>query len=55
MNPNDRMFTVRSVNADHKDIIHDVAYNFYGNRMATCSSDQQVKVMLDFDSFFIFG
>jgi hypothetical protein len=25
---------------DHKDLIHDVAYDWYGRRLATCSSDQ---------------
>ncbi|XP_065833276.1 nucleoporin SEH1-like [Oscarella lobularis] len=34
----------RVIPVDHKDIIHDVAYDFYGRRMATCSSDQSVKV-----------
>ncbi|GAB6030407.1 Nucleoporin SEH1 [Chamberlinius hualienensis] len=38
------MFVTRSINADHKDLIHDVAYDFYGRRMATCSSDQSVKI-----------
>jgi len=38
------MYTAKSINADHKDLIHDVAYDFYGRRMATCSSDQHVKV-----------
>lgn len=40
------MFVSRSINADHKDLIHDVAYDFYGRRMATCSSDQSVKVLI---------
>ncbi|CAG0914953.1 unnamed protein product [Notodromas monacha] len=44
MTAGEKLFTIDTVNADHKDVIHDVAYNFYGNRMATCSSDQQVKV-----------
>ncbi len=26
------------------DVIHDVVYDYYGQRMATCSSDQTVKV-----------
>jgi len=39
------MFEAHSINAEHKDLIHDVAYDFYGQRMATCSSDQFVKVM----------
>ncbi|KRY22135.1 Nucleoporin seh1 [Trichinella patagoniensis] len=29
---------------DHSDMIHDVAYNFFGNRFASASSDQTVKV-----------
>ncbi|KAI1285180.1 Nucleoporin SEH1 [Halotydeus destructor] len=38
------MFVTRSIHSDHKDLIHDVAYDFYGRRFATCSSDQSVKV-----------
>ncbi|XP_039277175.1 nucleoporin SEH1 [Nilaparvata lugens] len=38
------LFEAHSINAEHKDLIHDVAYDFYGQRMATCSSDQFVKV-----------
>ena len=38
------MFTAKQVSVDHKDLIHDVSYDFYGKRMATCSSDQSVKV-----------
>ncbi|KAK7862979.1 hypothetical protein R5R35_014538 [Gryllus longicercus] len=38
------MFEARSINVEHKDLIHDVAYDFYGLRLATCSSDQFVKV-----------
>lgn len=38
------MFVARSIHADHKDLIHDVAYDYYGRRFATCSSDQSVKV-----------
>lgn len=41
------MFTSRSIHADHKDLIHDVAYDFYGERLATCSSDQTVKVFIN--------
>lgn len=40
------MFQARTINAEHKDLIHDVAYDFYGRRMATCSSDQSVKVIV---------
>ncbi|KAF2077876.1 hypothetical protein CYY_000838 [Polysphondylium violaceum] len=28
----------------HEDLIHDVSYDFYGKRIATCSSDQKIKV-----------
>ncbi|XP_072168675.1 nucleoporin SEH1-like [Diadema setosum] len=38
------MFTAKSISAEHKDLIHDVAFDFYGQRMATCSSDQSVQV-----------
>ena len=40
------MFDVEQIRADHKDVIHDVAYDYYGKRMATCSSDQTVKVQV---------
>ncbi|KAJ1839385.1 epoxide hydrolase, soluble (sEH), partial [Coemansia sp. RSA 2708] len=29
---------------NHDDFIHDVAYNFYGTRLATCGSDRCIKV-----------
>lgn len=38
------MFDTETIRADHKDVIHDVNYDYYGKRMATCSSDQTVKV-----------
>uniref|UniRef100_A0A3Q2DWC4 SEH1-like (S. cerevisiae) n=1 Tax=Cyprinodon variegatus TaxID=28743 RepID=A0A3Q2DWC4_CYPVA len=38
------MFVAHRIAADHKDLIHDVSYDFHGRRMATCSSDQSVKV-----------
>lgn len=28
----------------HEELIHDVAYDFYGKQLATCSSDQHIKV-----------
>ena len=34
----------KSLETDHKDLIHDIAFDFYGKRIATCSSDQNVKV-----------
>ncbi|EGW14431.1 Nucleoporin SEH1 [Cricetulus griseus] len=33
-----------SIEANHKDLIHDVSFDFHGHRMATCSSDQIIKV-----------
>ncbi|XP_076045357.1 nuclear pore complex protein Nup44A [Oratosquilla oratoria] len=38
------MFKAKTINAEHKDLVHDVAFDFYGRRMATCSSDQSVKI-----------
>ena len=38
------MFVAKSVETEHKDLIHDVAYDHYGRRMATCSSNQSIKV-----------
>lgn len=43
------MFTAKKLPTTHKDLIHDVSYDFYGRRMATCSSDQSVQVW-DMDS-----
>eukprot|EP00051_Salpingoeca_urceolata_P005659 m.75543 g.75543 ORF g.75543 m.75543 type:complete len:324 (+) comp14485_c0_seq1:2496-3467(+) len=34
-------FTVRGF---HNDLVHDIAFDFYGKRLATCSSDHSVKV-----------
>jgi len=28
----------------HDDLIHDISYDYYGRRLATCSSDQKIKV-----------
>jgi len=28
----------------HGDMVHDIAFDFYGRRLATCSSDQQIKI-----------
>ena len=44
------MFTSKSIDAEHKDLIQDVAYDFHGKRMATCSCDQHVKVSASFSS-----
>ena len=28
----------------HQDLIHDLCYDYYGKRIATCSSDQTIKI-----------
>ncbi|XP_028392467.1 nucleoporin SEH1-like [Dendronephthya gigantea] len=38
------MLAAKEIPSDHKDLIHDVSFDFHGRRMATCSSDQTVKV-----------
>jgi len=37
-------FAAHNIAGGHKDLIHDVAFDWYGDRMATCSSDQHVKI-----------
>lgn len=48
------MSAPKSIQTDHEDLIHDVAYDFYGERLATCSSDQSVKVRLLFQLIYIY-
>ena len=45
------MFVAKTIPAEHRDLIHDVSYDFHGRRMATCSSDQFVKVCATVYSF----
>ena len=41
----DTMVTVQStVDTGHEDMIHDAQMDFYGTRLATCSSDRSVKI-----------
>lgn len=47
------MFVSKSVHSNHADLIHDVAYDYYGRRMATCSSDQTIKVWFFLIVFFL--
>jgi len=35
---------MKSIETQHKDLVHDVSYDFYGSRFATCSSDQTVRI-----------
>jgi WD40 repeat protein len=34
----------KSFVGDHEDFVHDVCFDFYGQRLATCSSDHKIKV-----------
>lgn len=38
------METLYRFNPAHADLVHDLAYDYYGQRLATCSSDQVLKV-----------
>lgn len=38
------MFNTETINTQHQDLVHDIAYDFYGIRFASCSSDQTIKV-----------
>ncbi len=40
------METLDRFQTGHQDIVHDIAFDFYGRRLATCSSDQTLKVWL---------
>lgn len=35
---------ISSFNLKHDDFVHDVQYDYYGKRMATCSSDQILRI-----------
>jgi len=35
---------IQQLDTYHEDLIHDLSYNYYGNRLVTCSSDQRIKV-----------
>lgn len=39
-----QMFNSEIISTEHIDLVHDVAYDYYGLRFATCSSDQTIKV-----------
>ena len=38
------MFLAKKIATGHKDLIHDIAYDFHGRRIATSSCDQNIKV-----------
>eukprot|EP00095_Tigriopus_kingsejongensis_P012108 maker-scaffold97_size377342-snap-gene-0.14 protein:Tk12108 transcript:maker-scaffold97_size377342-snap-gene-0.14-mRNA-1 annotation:"hypothetical protein DAPPUDRAFT_301745" len=37
-------YQCQTLDSDHKDLVHDVSFNWYGTRLATCSSDQSLKI-----------
>lgn len=39
-----KMYLAKTIPTEHKDVIHDVAYDYHGKRMATSSCDQLVKI-----------
>lgn len=36
--------TVSSFDSGHADMVHDIQFDYYGRRLATCSSDRSIKV-----------
>ena len=38
------MQVYNTVNLKHEDLVHDVAYDYYGQSLASCSSDHKIKV-----------
>jgi WD40 repeat protein len=38
------MKVFQKLETNHSDLIHDISYDFYGKRLATCSSDQDIRV-----------
>ena len=41
---NQPSYTTKQIRTDHKDLIQDIAFDFYGKRVATASLDQSVKI-----------
>nr|XP_002132055.2 nucleoporin SEH1-like [Ciona intestinalis] len=37
-------YLAKKLNSDHQDLIHDISFDLFGKRFATCSSDQCVQV-----------
>ena len=36
--------TVATIDTQHGDMVHDAQFDYYGRRLATCSSDRIIKV-----------
>lgn len=41
---NETKYSTKQIKTDHKDLIQDIAFDFYGKRVATASLDQSVKI-----------
>lgn len=41
---NPASYTTKQIKTDHKDLIQDIAFDFYGKRVATASLDQTVRI-----------
>ena len=39
-----RQTGTQALESGHQDVVHDVAMDYYGKRLATCSSDRLVKI-----------
>ncbi len=37
-------YTTKQIKTNHRDLIQDIAFDFYGKRVATASLDQSVKI-----------
>lgn len=44
VNPIKSFIIMKPFLTGHSDLVHDISYDFYGRRVATCSSDQHIKV-----------
>lgn len=48
--PMEQQPNIDILNTEHQDFIHDLAFDHFGRRLATCSSDQTVKIWQKTDS-----
>lgn len=44
MAPDSRIVSTHTIESNHEELIHDAQANFYGTRLATCSSDTKIKI-----------
>lgn len=43
-NTNTNVYLAKQIKTEHQDLIQDIAYDFFGKRVATASLDQLVKI-----------